>query len=159
MTDTNYPLDQFTEDNKLLGFALWKVLESHVDFDCAGVGNQPQAKDFNAEAPQTVDFLFGHSSHGLPYSALPPDFYPYAISFPVCQNPVGTFTVTTASPDGTSLTSFLITEVKYAITLRKFTTLLPQLADKKIASLMLQMLEVVDTDEYCYSKMPDGSWE
>ena len=159
MIASRYPLDLLTDENKLTGYALWKVLESHIDADMAGVNNQPQGTDYDAEKPQFFYFAFGHSSHDISYSALPPDFYPYSVSFEVCHEPVGVFTVTTASPDGTSLTSFIITEVNYVITLTKFTKLLPQLADKKTASLMLQMLDVAETNEYYYAKLPDGTWD
>lgn len=160
MTEADSVLSLLTEENKLLGYALWKALESHINYDSAHVGNQPQGTGYNSEAPQTVNFSFGHESHGIAYEHLPPDFYPYSVSFPIGSNPKGTFTITQIQPDGANNTkSFLITEISYGITFHKFIKLLPHLNNSKLRGLLLSMLDVEEVNEYCCSKDDTGMWE
>lgn len=165
MNDLYRFVDQLLDENKMLGVVLWNVLESHIDYDCAGVGNQPQAADYDATKPQRIDFSFGTSSHGISMFEHPIGFYPFEISIPLdptvpALKHTGTLTITTVEPDGPSTSkSFILTETKYAISMTQLFKLLPHLTDTKIAPLMLSMLHMAGTEEYYAKKDDTGMWQ
>lgn len=165
MNDYERLLAELHEENKMLGVILWNVLNSHIDYDCAGIGNQPQASDYDSTKPQSIDFLFGTSSHGISVFKHPIDSYPFQISIPLdptveALKHTGTLSVTTVEPDGPETSkTFILTETKYKVSLTQLFKLLPHLTDTKIAPLMLSMLEMTDVDEYYAKKDDTGMWE
>lgn len=164
MNDFERYVDQLRDENKVLGVVLWNVLESHIDYDCAGVGNQPQSKDYDATKPQSIDFMFGCTSHGISVFEHPIGFYPFKVSVPLDPTVkplkhIGTFTVTRVESDGPSTQNYIVTEHTYRININRLTKLLPHLTDTKIAPLMLSMLDYIDSDEYLCKKDDTGMWE
>lgn len=145
-----HPLfSQLLPENRDTGIALWDLLELLIDYDCAHVANQTNAKDFNPPAPQKVVMDFGLQFRNA--IKTPPDFYPYSVEFTIDPSVKPTehkgILKVTYVHDGPVAT--FINEVHYAITMPKLKKLLPQLEHApNTGDLMIAMLDVVGGEEY-----------
>lgn len=155
-----HPLfSQLLPENRETGIALWELLGLLVDYDCAHVSNQTNAKDFAPPAPQKVVMYFGLQFRDAVDT--PPDFYPYGVEFiidpsvkPTAHKGILKVTYVHDGPEAT-----FINEVHYAITMSKLAKLLPQLQHAPSTSdLMIAMLDVVGGEEY-YIPTDDTSEE
>lgn len=150
----NHLNDQLTPDNQLVGQILWEVLSSHIDFDCAGIYNQCQAKDFNAEQPQAVDFFWNYKRDPL----LPGDFYTYGVKARIDSTitNIGSTSVILTVTDCDAECD-LITERSYHLRLTQFLALLPQLHTKKRnRESYLSVLQITDVAEYDLTAITDA---
>jgi hypothetical protein len=125
-----YPLNVFDPDLATTGYALWCVLESHLDLD-----------DYHCTS-DTVCVSFGHQSNGVPYLDCYGNGYPYRTSFRIDPNKrplehTGTLTVCLPHP---TEPDELLDPCTYALSLAQLITLLPYLSDRKLRNDMLSLL-------------------
>ena len=102
-----YPLRVLRVENQTAGFAMYHLLGELLPLDISGIGNQPQANDYDPDAPQTVE---GSTDFGNRHRRMPPDFYTLGLSFEIPTKPEqmwgakGTATTYEMSEEGEELT-------------------------------------------------------
>jgi hypothetical protein len=142
----NYPIDQLTEANRLTGFALWEVLNSHIDSCCAGIDNQPGSKAYDPEAPQGVGMTWEYKHD----PNLPCNWYPYALECTIdptvpIQEHILTLTVSTTAPE-----IDLLIEQEFALSVSQLIALLPFLKADRFSEVR-GLLVAEDHAEYILS--------
>lgn len=149
-----HPLfSQLLPENRDTGIALWDLLELLINYDCAHVANQTNAKDFNPPAPQKVVMDFGCEFRDS--VDMPPDFYPYGVEFTIdpSTKPTEHKGILKVSYVSEGPCATCINEVHYAITMPNLAKLLPQLEHApSTGDLMIAMLDVVGGEEYVIPK-------
>jgi len=141
-----YPLEYLHEENKVQGYATYRLLDAITPSESSGLRNQPGATDHDASKPQWVQMSWGTKR-------MPTDFYKWEVAVTIDpaveffkQHVVLKHCYRTYSHGD----KCYLQEDEYEVDLAQLVRILPLLKKKSKRRTVLRTLKCRDVSEYVF---------